>query len=83
MASTTAPQTAGTPHLSADQALKIASMDAEKAYRDLSPFRILMSLESDGWHIDYELKSDRAQGGGPHYVIDLLDGHIVRKSYEQ
>ena len=69
--------------IAADQALRIARLDAEKAYRDLSPYRILLSLESDGWHLDYEIKSDRVQGGGAHYVIDLTDGHIIAKRYEQ
>jgi hypothetical protein len=69
--------------ISCDQALQIARLDAEKAYRDLSPFRIEIVLEPDGWHIDYELKNLGLRGGGPHYVIDARDGTILSKRYEQ
>jgi hypothetical protein len=71
------------PVLSCDQVLKIANVDAEKAYRDLSPFRIEIVLKDDGWHIDYELKDPQLNGGGPHYVIDAATGAIVTKRYEQ
>jgi len=71
------------PRLSSDQVLKIARMDAETAYRDLSRFSIRISEEPDGWHVDYELKDQRARGGGPHYVIHPLSGEIVTKRYEQ
>jgi hypothetical protein len=69
--------------LNSDQALAIAQADAAKAYRDLSAYRIGLTLEADGWHIDYELKDPRLKGGGPHYVIDPLSGTIVSKRYEQ
>jgi hypothetical protein len=42
--------------------------DAESAYRDLSMYRIAISLEENGWLVDYELKDPELQGGGPHYV---------------
>jgi len=66
-----------------DQALHIARLDAETAYRDLSPFRIEITLEGDGWHIDYELRNTRLHGGGPHYVIDAQSAAILSKRYEQ
>ena len=69
--------------VSCDEALKIARLDAEKAYRELSRFRIELSLEHDGWHIDYALKNPRLNGGGPHYVIDAQTGAILAKRYEQ
>lgn len=71
--------------LTSDQALKIARLDAEKAYRDLSAYRtrIVLELGGDGWHIDYELKNREAQGGGAHYVIDPVSGKILSKKYEQ
>lgn len=69
--------------VSCDQALRIARVDAEKAYRDLSPYRIQITDEPDGWHIDYQLKDSRLNGGGPHYVIDALTGAILSKRYEQ
>ena len=69
--------------LSCDEVLKIARQDAEKAYRDLSRYSIRISEESDGWHVDYELKDERARGGGPHYVIHSTSGEIIAKRYEQ
>ena len=69
--------------LSFDQALRIAREDAEKAYRDLSRYDIRLALEADGWHVDYELKDPHVRGGGPHYIIDQVNGAIVSKRYEQ
>ncbi len=69
--------------ISPDRALAAAHADAVKAYRDLSPYRIHLSLEEDGWHIDYELRSEKFKGGGPHYVIDRCDGEIISKRYQQ
>ena len=69
--------------ISGDRALAIAQADAANAYRDLSCYRIQLALESDGWHIDYELKDPRLKGGGPHYIIDAATGAIVTKRYEQ
>jgi hypothetical protein len=71
------------PSLAGDQALAIAQADALRAYRDLSPYRIQLVLESDGWHVDYEIKDDGKVGGGPHYVIDASTGTILTKRYEQ
>lgn len=71
------------PSITSDQALRVARLDAEQVYRDLSPYRVSVALEQDGWHVDYELKDPRLQGGGPHYVIDPGNGAIVAKQYEQ
>lgn len=73
----------GVVTLAGDQALAIAQADAARAYRDLSPFRIQMALEDEGWHVDYELKDPRLKGGGPHYIIDAHTGAILSKRYEQ
>ena len=70
------------PTLSADRVLAIAQADAVRAYRDLSHFRLSMVQESDGWHVDYELK-ELMCGGGPHYIIDAETGEILSKRYEQ
>ena len=59
------------------------ALDAEKAYRDLSRFRIQIVLEQDGWHVDYWLKDANLNGGGPHYVIDAMTGAILSKKYYQ
>ncbi len=69
--------------LTCDQALRIAREDAERLYRDLSGYRIRITPEADGWHVDYELKDPNARGGGPHYIIDAATGQIVAKRYEQ
>jgi len=73
----------GVASLAADQALAIAQADALRVYRDLSPYRIQLSLEDDGWHVGYNLKDPRLKGGGPHYVIDAHTGTILSKRYEQ
>ncbi len=71
------------PPLSSDEVLRIARLDAERAYRDLTPYRISIVLEADGWHVDFELKDTHLNGGGPHYVIDPRTGTILGKRYEQ
>jgi len=73
----------GVARLAGDKALAIAQTDAVRVYRDLSPYRIQLSLEDDGWHVDYNLKDPRLKGGGPHYVIDAHTGTILSKRYEQ
>ena len=52
-------------------------------YRDLLLYRISVSLEDDGWRVDYELKDPDLNGGGPHYLIDANSGEIVSKRYDQ
>jgi hypothetical protein len=69
--------------ISPDRALAAAHADAMKIYRDLSPYRIHLSLEEDGWHVDYELRNEKLKGGGPHYLIDPRDGEILHKRYQQ
>ena len=83
MAEKTQTSTSTAVAIPADQALAAAQADAVKAYRDLSLYRIHLSLEGDGWHIDYDLKNPRLKGGGPHYLIDSNTGAIVSKKYEQ
>ncbi|MCH8042383.1 MAG: hypothetical protein IID44_01570 [Planctomycetes bacterium] len=70
-------------NISCDRALKIARTDAERVYRDLLLYRISVSLEDDGWRVDYELKDPDLNGGGPHYLIDANSGEIVSKRYDQ
>jgi hypothetical protein len=71
------------PLIPCEQALVTARQDAEKAYRDLSGFRVQISLGPDGRHVDYDLKDPQMNGGGPHYVIDPVTGSILSKRYEQ
>jgi hypothetical protein len=58
--------TATTPGagIAGDRALAIAQADAVKAYQDPSGHRIQLVLESDGWHVDYDLKDPRLKGEG-------------------
>jgi uncharacterized membrane protein YkoI len=83
MSNATVRQGSGEAVLAGDKALTIAQADALRAYRDLSSYRIHLTLEDDGWHIDYELKDPRMKGGGPHYVVDAHTGAILSKKYEQ
>lgn len=69
--------------ISAERALTVAQGEAARVYRDLAPYRIRLSLEDDGWHVDYELKDPRLTGGGPHFVIDAINGTILQKRFEQ
>jgi hypothetical protein len=71
------------PRISSDQALTIARLDAEKAYRNLLMYRLTLTFEPDGWHVDYDLRDPGICGGGPHYVIDPTSGEILSKRYEQ
>jgi hypothetical protein len=71
------------PPISCEQALAIARQDAERAYRDLSPFEVTAVLAADGWHINYELKNQQIHEGGPHYRIDPASGTILWKRYDQ
>lgn len=83
MATLTAFPKVGQQSLPSDQILRVARLDAENAYRDLAGYRIHMTLEPDGWHIDFDLKDQSLNGGGPHYLIDPTTGSIVWKNYEQ
>ena len=76
------------PSLSVEKVLAIARTDGEPVYGYLSRFLLEMSLEDDGWHVDYYIKQPkdpkiRIAGGGPHYIIDPSDGRIIWKSYHQ
>jgi hypothetical protein len=69
--------------ITSDEALRIARLDGETAYGDLSAFQITLTYQQDGWHVDYEFADVLMAGGGPHYVIDGTTGRIVSKRYEQ
>jgi hypothetical protein len=53
MTQTTRTRASSDSAIAADRALAVAQADAAQAYRDLSPYRIQLVLEGDGWHIDY------------------------------
>jgi len=71
------------PAISGDQALSIAQLDAERAYGDVSRFRAEVTLETDGWHVEYQIKSTFTKGGAPQYIIDATTGEIISKRYFQ
>jgi hypothetical protein len=71
------------PLVSGARALAVAEADALPAYRDLSRYRVQVVLQTDGWHVDYQLTDPRQKGGGPHYVIDATSAAILVKRYEQ
>lgn len=71
------------PVIQREEALKIARMDAEKAYGDLSPYHVSITFEKDGWHVGYELRNPDQQGGGPRYIIDSATGEVISKKYSQ
>lgn len=83
MATTSIASSCPRPAISCAEALRIAHADAQGPYRDLSAYRISVSLEGDAWQIDYELKAPELQGGGPHDLIDADTGEIRSKRYEQ
>jgi hypothetical protein len=83
MSTTAALEIERRPTITSDGALRIARLDAERVYQDLSDYRAVVSMEPDGWHVDYDLKIPDLQGGGPHYVIDRESGAILHKRYEQ
>ena len=71
------------PRLACDAILRIAQADAERVYRDLTHLTITLRLEEDGWHVHYDPSRPGWQGGGPHYVIDPVDGTILSRKYYQ
>lgn len=73
----------GRPVVTSDEAMRIARLDAEAVYGDLSSYCITLFYGQDGWHIDYELTEPLVAGGGPHYIIDGATGRIVSKRYDQ
>jgi hypothetical protein len=65
------------------RALSVAHADAVRVYRNLTRFRIEITLHDDGWHVEYYLRNPDMLGGGPHYVISADTGEIVSKKYYQ
>jgi hypothetical protein len=77
---TATPSSAG---LAVAEVLRIAHQDAQATYRDLTGFKITLTLCADGWHVDYDLTDPLSAGGGPHYVIHPISGDILVRRYEQ
>jgi hypothetical protein len=66
-----------------NQAIAIASKDAEGFSGDLTLYEIHVKEAKRVWHIDFELKKKGANGGPLHYRISKATGKIVWKQYEQ
>ncbi len=77
------PTTAPVRAVSRQRAIAIAEADAIPVYRDLDDLTLEVSLQPDGWHVDYWMRKPRHAGGGPHYVIDASTGEILFKKYSQ
>jgi hypothetical protein len=73
------------PAVRCDQALAIAHADAVQVYDDLTRHRIVVRLEGDVWHVEYQFRGAGRfhTGGGPYYVIDATTGEIRSKTYHQ
>ena len=72
------------PAIKIDRAIEIARDDAQKVYRDLSSdYYASAALAADGWHVQFQLKDIKVNGGGPYYLIDAQSGAICAKRYEQ
>jgi hypothetical protein len=71
------------PTITRQQAIAIAEADAIPVYRNLDNLTLEVSLQDDGWHVDYWMRKPRWAGGGPHYLIDAATGAILTKRYEQ
>ena len=69
--------------ITSDEALRIVNRDMARWYCEMGVDRIEITLEFDGWHVNYELKDGTLNGGGPHYVNDATTGEIVTKKYYQ
>src|SRR5690348_10383351 len=69
--------------ISQTDAIRIAREDAMRVYRNLTGYDVRASLQSDGWHVDYEVVDKKVEGGGAHYVIDAQTGTIKARRYEQ
>lgn len=69
--------------LTSAEVLRIANEDAERMYGDVSDLEVSLRLQPDGWHVVYRTADPEEQGGGPHYVIDPVDGTIRSKKYYQ
>ncbi len=71
------------PAISCDEALRIARLDGEAKYNDLTRHRVEITLHDDGWYVEYSPGPHVSHGGGPHYIIDVLTGEIRWNRYYQ
>jgi hypothetical protein len=69
-----------TLQIASDEALRIARLDAELAYGDVSGYRVTVLLRNGEWCVDYDLPDPFEKGGGAHYKIDSASGQIVSKT---
>lgn len=69
--------------IASHEVLRIAIEDAVTKYRDLTDLRVEIDIHEDGWHVAFEPGDPDTHGGGPHYIINPVDGTIVWKKYYQ
>lgn len=66
-----------------DKALQIATKDALKIYRDITIYTVKAVFKENQWFIDFDITDPTTAGGGPHYIINAMNGVIVSFRYEQ
>lgn len=66
-----------------ERAIEIAKKNAKDYYKDLSIYEINATFFDTVWHVDFELKDAKLDGGGPHYVISAKDGKVIDFKFYQ
>jgi hypothetical protein len=66
-----------------EAAISVAREDAVKVYGSLERFDVYTLETKTVWHVIFELKNERLNGGGPEYVISKRTGMILDKKYNQ
>lgn len=66
-----------------EKAIEIANHNASLYYRDLSIYEMKVQLVDSNWKVDYELKDNKLDGGGPHYIISGKSGKIIESHFYQ
>jgi hypothetical protein len=66
-----------------EEAIAIATKDAQKVYRSFEPYEIITVENRLTWHIRFTLKNKVLDGGGPEYFISKRTGRIKKKIYWQ
>lgn len=62
------------------QAQKITQKDAQTALGDLEAYKVDVTLQFDGWHVDYILKGSETISA--QYVVDEDNGEVTSAKHE-
>jgi RHS repeat-associated protein len=64
--------------------LQIAKADFARLVGSVDNYVVVISVETDGWHITFHLKTRGASfGGGANYILDKETGKILDKKLQQ